>query len=198
MACTKNTAITGFWYVKEVLMIKYSSVYQFSLLQLLKFNWIIWLGAMWRCLVNEKSRFAIVVARCKISYRIYNKITRHSVISSTCVPSICLHLPTLFLESLGFLRGRDTFLHIKKPVCPGNEVVHLVTAWKLNYLLTSFMLNKKVKNRWIKKTKKNKEKVRSSLKLPSIYPFSESLHHCPIHGERQRSESHRNGVPWSF
>ena len=136
LACTKNTAITGFWYVKEVLMIKYSSVYQFSLLQLLKFNWIIWLGAMWRCLVNEKSRFAIVVARCKISYRIYNKITRHSVISSTCVPSICLHLPTLFLESLGFLRGRDTFLHIKKPVCPGNEVVHLVTAWKLNYLLT--------------------------------------------------------------
>ena len=62
----------------------------------------------------------------------------------------------------------------------------------------SFMLNKKVKNRWIKKTKKNKEKVRSSMKLPSIYPFRESLHHCPIHGERQRSESHRNGVPWSF
>ena len=29
-------------------------------------------------------------------------------------------------------RGEGAFFHIKKPTCPGNEVVYLVTVWKLN------------------------------------------------------------------
>ena len=40
------------------------------------------------CLTNEKSDFAIVVARYKIWYGIYNRITGHSAIPSTCVRSI--------------------------------------------------------------------------------------------------------------
>ena len=82
-------------------------------------HWIIRLGAVWShywdeikdritkvsrmfwCLTNEKSNFAIVVARYEISYGIYSKITRHSAILSTCIRSIRLYLATSFPEFLG-------------------------------------------------------------------------------------------------
>ena len=66
------------------------------------------------CLTNEKSNFAIAVARYEISYGIYNKLTRHSVIPSTCVGSICLYLATLFPRSLAFLIGRKAPSFISK------------------------------------------------------------------------------------
>ena len=44
-------------------------------------------------LTNEKSNFAIVVARYEISYRIYSKMTCNSAISSTCIRSrLCIYL----------------------------------------------------------------------------------------------------------
>ena len=44
-------------------------------------------------LTNEKSNFAIVVARYEISYRIYSKMTCDSAISSTCIRSrLCIYL----------------------------------------------------------------------------------------------------------
>ena len=65
-------------------------------------------------LTNEKLNFAIVIARYKVLYRIYNKITCNSAIPSTCVWSICLYLATSFPKSYGFQISRKTLSFISK------------------------------------------------------------------------------------
>ena len=91
-----------------------------------------------------------MVERCGLSYRIYNKINRHSAIPTASVRSLCFYLETLFPGSIGLLIERK---------CPGNKVVYLVTVWKLSCgCSTSFIHNRKLKNRWEKKVKKKTKK----------------------------------------
>ena len=72
------------------------------------------------CLTNElylyvlQIEFRYRVARYESSYEIYNKITSHSAISSTCVGSICLYLATFFPGSLDFPPGTKAPSFISK------------------------------------------------------------------------------------
>ena len=87
---------------------------------------------MFWCLTNEKSNFAIVVARYEISNEIYNKIlvilryyqlkSYTLFVFSNLVPRVC------WLSD----KVEGVVLHVKKQACSGNKVMYLVTAWKLN------------------------------------------------------------------
>ena len=59
------------------------------------------------------------------------------------------------------------------------------------------MRQKQKKQKQTSKGSKKNEKVKASLKLPSIYLSSEWLHYHPIHGDRQRRENDEKKVPWS-
>ena len=121
---------------KQINTLLFIICWQFSFLQLLKFilNYTA-LGAMWLyywdeiidqitvcrmfwCFTNQKSNIAIAVARHEISYRIYNKITRHSAIPSTWVRSIFLYLAISFPGSLGFLIERRILLSYQNTNMP--------------------------------------------------------------------------------
>ena len=112
------------------------------------------------CLTNKKLNFAFVIARYKISCVIFNKITRHSAIPSTWVRSICLYLANSYSGSLDFLLERKAPSFIKKDNIPWERscVFSYCVKMQLRSLTQVSHVIKKIKNRWVKKTKKTKEK----------------------------------------
>ena len=101
-----------------------------------------------------------MVARYEISYGIYDKITRYSAIYSlfhqhlydqfpagnymwnmvfkannkdtrTTPPYSSVSIFDFEQVNAGWVKDKGVFLHIKKPTCSENQVVHLVTTVKI-------------------------------------------------------------------
>ena len=99
-----------------------------------------------------KPIFAIAVARCEMSYGVYKKITTAIPLQYQCdyinTCPINLFVFSNYVLRVSWLSDREegAFLYIKKPKCPENEVVYLVTL-SCVVANTSFTRNKKIKNR---------------------------------------------------
>ena len=132
---------------------------------------------MFWCITNEKSNFPIVVARYKISYGIYNKITPQSAITSIHVQSICLYLSTLFPGSLDFLIGKKAPSFMSKSQERGCIFSYSMKI-ELRLPMQVSHITKKIKNRWVKKqkTKKSYGFIKIAINLPLEWMLTPSPH----------------------
>ena len=125
--------------------------YQFSLLQLLKFILNHMAEAMWsyywdeitdritKCLADVLMPYQWEIKFCYCGSKIWDFILNLQQNHLPFCDSINMCTINLFVFSnlisrVSWLSDREegTFHYIEKPTCPGNQVVYLVTAWKLN------------------------------------------------------------------
>ena len=136
---------------KEILIIKHSSVYTFTN-NLASFDywnlyWIIRQEAMrshyWdgitdqitKCLADVLMSYQWEIEFCYRGSKIRDLIRKLQQNHSTFCSTINMCTINLFVFSNSVPRvswEESAFYHIKKPTCPGNEVVYLITAWRLN------------------------------------------------------------------
>ena len=136
-------------------------------------RWIIdWIT---NCLLDVLMSYQPEIEFCyrgsKIRYLIWNLQQNHSSFCDTmnmCTINLFVFSNLVSKVSWIFSREEGAFLLIKKPTCSGNEVVFSYSV-RIDFVVAKKKNNKKIKNSWVKKTKKLRKRygfIENSINLP--------------------------------